>query len=271
MIVRDQSAVDVRLSKRAAVGESHSVQSESAVGYCRCDRVNKLRRSIVHVGREQHRNRDHNAGGILGHSHAGVRGNELLVIGCQNRDRRAARRRQCAAGSLSSGIAIVERPVDLHAGRRRGGPVPVNDVPQKRVDSSLRRVGVKCYIQLATSEDIRTNRGATDNDIRAGSRHVCTIEGQSIIAASAAVANQPQCGSVVMTECIQLRIADRHIHIQHNRGAAFGVCGCSIQIHERGRIVGCRHVDQNRRRVFFRTAVTGQSRICARISLVIHR
>ena len=122
---------------------------------------------------------------------------------------------------------------------------------------------------MTAGEYISAHRGAANDDIRPGCCDVCSVEGQCIIAAAAAVANQLQSRSVVMIDGTQFRIADRHIAVQHNRGATFEIRRSAIQTHERGRIIHRRDIDQHRRRVFLGIAIARQPRIRTCVALIV--
>ncbi|ODJ86049.1 hypothetical protein CODIS_36840 [Candidatus Thiodiazotropha endolucinida] len=73
--------------------------------------------------------------GILGQGVIGGCGSQGRgIVDRGDCHRRAAHGLQCAAGSLGTGITVVEGPIDLHAGRRHVVAVRVGDLAQDVVD-----------------------------------------------------------------------------------------------------------------------------------------
>ena len=80
MIVRDQPAVNVGLSERAAVAKSRTVQSQRAVRHGRSRRVRQVSSRIINIGGLEHHRCDNVARRVFRYGDACIRCDHLLII-----------------------------------------------------------------------------------------------------------------------------------------------------------------------------------------------
>ena len=91
---------------------------------------------------------------------------------------------------MSPTVAIVERPVDLHARGRCVAAVAVQDVLHQRVDTSVGGVGSKGDDQFPAGEGVGADLRSTDRNVCPADGDVGSVENQLVFGIGAAVTSQ---------------------------------------------------------------------------------
>ncbi|KDB50414.1 hypothetical protein X805_39880 [Sphaerotilus natans subsp. natans DSM 6575] len=149
-------------------------------------------------------------------------GERRRVVDRGDRHRDAAGAGQRTAAALRAGVAVGQRPGQRHAGRRRVGAVPVDDVAREPVDAVLRGLRAEADLHLAAGEGVGADLHAVDEDRRTADGHHQPVEGELVLGLRAALTRQRQRCTGVAAGLGQIGIVQAHVGIEHDRGAALG-------------------------------------------------